>query len=77
MGRPKRNLPATIVAGPKERHKRAQRSQYDPQAPVPEGFVAKPVAPKPKHHSYFEFVENKEKKKKLEFQVEKKTICRW
>lgn len=53
----------------KERHKRAQRSQYDPNAPVPEGFVAKPAIPKSKHQSYFEFVENKEKKKKLEHKV--------
>ena len=69
MGREKRKLPASMVGGPKERHKRALRSQYDPTAPVPEGLVAKPAIPKAKYHSYFEFVENKEKKKKLEFQV--------
>ncbi|KAK7429585.1 hypothetical protein QQZ08_003965 [Neonectria magnoliae] len=69
MGREKRNLPAAVAGGPKERHKRAQRSQYDPKAPVPEGFVAKPAIPKAKYHSYFEFVENKDKKKKLEFKI--------
>ncbi|KAI5458119.1 hypothetical protein BGZ63DRAFT_363689 [Mariannaea sp. PMI_226] len=69
MGREKRNLLAGQAGGPKERHKRSQRSQYDPKAPVPEGFVAKPVIPKSKHLSYFEFVENKEKKKKLEFKI--------
>ncbi|KAJ4261589.1 hypothetical protein NW762_007020 [Fusarium torreyae] len=70
MGREKRNLPAAVAGGPKERHRRAQRSQYDPTAPVPAGFVAKPALPKTtKHHSYFEFVENKDKKKKLEFQI--------
>ncbi|KAM5374685.1 hypothetical protein ACJZ2D_006463 [Fusarium nematophilum] len=69
MGREKRSLPAAVVGGPKERHRRAQRSQYDPTAPVPQGFVAKPAQPKTKHHTYFEFVENKDKKKKLEFQI--------
>ncbi|KPM43342.1 hypothetical protein AK830_g3218 [Neonectria ditissima] len=69
MGRERRNLPAAVAGGPKERHKRAQRSQYDPKAPVPEGFVAKPAIPKTKYHSYFEFVENKDKKKKLEFKI--------
>jgi hypothetical protein len=70
MGREKRNLPTVAAGGPKERHRRAQRSQYDPKAPVPEGFVAKPAVPKSKHHSYLEFVENTEKKKKLEFKVD-------
>ncbi|KAH7153106.1 hypothetical protein EDB81DRAFT_446312 [Dactylonectria macrodidyma] len=69
MGRERRNLPAAVAGGPKERHKRAQRSQYDRKAPVPEGFVAKPAIPKTKYHSYFEFVENKDKKKKLEYQI--------
>lgn len=71
MGRDKRDLPAALAGGPKERHRKAQRSQYDPKAPVPEGLVAKPDLPgiKSKHHSYFEFVDNKDKKKKLELQV--------
>ncbi|KAG5922191.1 hypothetical protein E4U42_005574 [Claviceps africana] len=70
MGREKRKLMVPAGAGgAKERHKRAQRAQFDPSAPVPEGLVAKPSVPKSKHHTYFEFVENKEKKKKLEVQV--------
>jgi hypothetical protein len=70
MGREKRTLPSAVAGGPKEKHRRALRSQYDPHAPVPAGLVAKPTAPKTKYQSYFEFVENKEKKKKkLEFQV--------
>jgi hypothetical protein len=71
MGREKRTLPAALVGGPKEKHRRAQRSQYDPKAPVPNGFVAKPSVPKStsKYQSYFELVENTDKKKKLEFQV--------
>ena len=69
MGRDKRSLPSAVAGGAKERHRRNQRSQFDPHAPVPEGFVAKPAQPKSKHHTYFEFVENKNKKKKLEFQV--------
>jgi hypothetical protein len=36
--------------------------------------VAKPSLPKPKHQSYFELVENKEKKKKLEYQVRRRQI---
>ncbi|KAG6146397.1 hypothetical protein E4U22_007333 [Claviceps purpurea] len=70
MGREKRKaiLPAG-ASGAKERHKRVQRAQFDPSAPIPERLVAKPSVPKSKHHTYFEFVENKERKKKLEVQV--------
>lgn len=70
MGRAKRGPPAAVVGGPKERHKRAQKSQYDPLAPVPQGFTAQKAMAKLKHHSYYEFVENKEKKKKLEVEVD-------
>lgn len=77
MVRERRNLPAALVGGPKERHRRTQKSQYDPTAPMPLGFVAKPAVPKSKHHSYFEFVENKDKKKKLESQVEVKRRDVW
>lgn len=71
MGREKRKaiLPAG-ASGAKERHKRVQRAQFDSSAPIPERLVAKPSVPKSKHHTYFEFVENKEKKKKLEVQVQ-------
>lgn len=72
MGKGKRKAPSAAGAGgPKERRRRAQRSRLDPLAPVPEGLVAKPAVPRSKHQTYFEFVENKEKKKKLEFQVER------
>ncbi|KND94519.1 hypothetical protein TOPH_00850 [Tolypocladium ophioglossoides CBS 100239] len=72
MGTTKRKLPAAVAGGPQERHKRAQRPQHGPLAPVPlpGGLVARPALPIPKskHHSYFEFVENKDKKKKLNFE---------
>ncbi|RFU80439.1 hypothetical protein TARUN_1763 [Trichoderma arundinaceum] len=70
MGRARRGLVPAAASGPKERHKRSQRSQYhNPYSPPHESFVAKPPLPKSKHHSYFELVENKEKKKKLEYQI--------
>ncbi|KAL6796006.1 hypothetical protein GGI42DRAFT_101163 [Trichoderma sp. SZMC 28013] len=70
MGRARRGLVPGAAAGPKERHKRTQRSQYrNPYSPRHDTFVAKPPLPKSKHHSYFELVENKEKKKKLEYQI--------
>ena len=39
--------------------------------PLPGSLVARPPLPIPKskHHSYFEFVENKEKKKKLNIEA--------
>jgi hypothetical protein len=70
MGRERRHLPTAVVGGPKERHKRARRPVYNRAAPVPEGFVAKSAVPKLKHHTYLELVENTEKKKKLEFEVQ-------
>lgn len=73
MGREKKkkSLPQAMAGGPKERHRRIPKSQYDPKAPMPIGFVAKPTLPKStsRHHTYFEFVENTNKKKKLEFEV--------
>ncbi|KAM0455774.1 hypothetical protein ACHAO4_003851 [Trichoderma viride] len=70
MGRGRRALISAAASGPKERHKRSQRSQYHhPYSPPPDTFKAKPSLPKSKHHSYFELVENKEKKKKLEYQI--------
>lgn len=70
MGRGRRGLVSAAASGPKERHKRSQRSQYHhPYSPPPDTFKAKPSLPKSKHHSYFELVENKEKKKKLEYQI--------
>lgn len=56
----------------KERHRRDRKGAvHDWSGPVPKGLVAKPQVTqhKSKHHSYLEFVENKDKKRKLEFQV--------
>lgn len=57
--------------GAKDRHRRQPKSQYDPKAPMPVGFEARPVVPAytSKHQTILELVENKDKKKKLEFQV--------
>ncbi|KAJ6439504.1 mfs monocarboxylate transporter protein [Purpureocillium lavendulum] len=70
MGTNKRKPPATVAGGPKERHKRAQRHGNGSLSPQPaSGLGAKRPLPKPKdkHHSYLEFVENKDRKKKLDF----------
>lgn len=48
---------------------RQNRPQFDSSAFLPEDLLAKPSAPKSKHHTYFEFVTNENKKKKLEYQV--------
>ncbi|OAA76078.1 hypothetical protein LEL_05762 [Akanthomyces lecanii RCEF 1005] len=69
MVREQRGLPAAVVGGPKERHMRQNRPQFDPSAFLPEDFLAKPSVPKSKHHTYFEFATNENKKKKLEYQV--------
>jgi hypothetical protein len=63
---------ATGQGPAKERHKRSTRPQYGPDARVVETLVGRLSPPKTssKHHSYFEFVENKDKKKKkLEYKV--------
>ncbi|OAA67241.1 hypothetical protein SPI_01817 [Niveomyces insectorum RCEF 264] len=74
MGREKKH--AGRVVGPgghaKERHKKTLRSKTwgFPTLP-PTVLNARPVVPnlKSKHHSYYELVENKDKKKKLEFKT--------
>lgn len=70
MGREKkRNGPgAPPGAHAKERHKKWLRAQTVSNPAV---LNARPEVPnlKSKHHSYYEIVENKDKKKKLEFQV--------
>jgi hypothetical protein len=79
MGREKKARLAKAAkaapGGSKERHRRIPKSQFDPKAPVPAGLIAKPSLPqsKSKHHIYFEFVENDNKKKKLDFQVTTKS----
>lgn len=56
----------------KDRHKRDRKGNIiDWTAPLPPGLVARQAMPQPssKHKSWFELMENKGKKKKLEFQV--------
>ncbi|KAL2021142.1 hypothetical protein VTK56DRAFT_7448 [Thermocarpiscus australiensis] len=72
MGREKKNAPG---AGPgrhaKERHKKDRKGNpMDWAAPLPPGLVARRDRPRisSKHKSWFEFIENKDKKKKLEFE---------
>jgi hypothetical protein len=63
---------ATAGSSAKDRHKRDRKGNViDWTAPLPPGLNARLDKPKPssKHKSWFEFVENKEKKKKLEFEV--------
>lgn len=77
MGNNKRKPPAAVAGGPKERHKRAQRHANGSLSPQPPpGLDAKRPLPKPrdKHYSYFEFVENKDKKKKLECAVSQRQV---
>jgi hypothetical protein len=73
MGREKRNAPGVGTGDhAKERHKRDRKGNLiDWTAPLPPGLVARPEKPlvSTKHKSWFEFIENKEKKKKLEFEV--------
>jgi hypothetical protein len=73
MGREKkggsRPVPGTNA---KDRHRRDRRGNpIDWAQPVPAGLVARREPPKLKssHHTYFELVENTDKKKKLEFEV--------
>lgn len=56
----------------KTRHVRDRRGQLHVwDGKLPSGLVAKPIVAqtRSKHRSYFEFVENTHKKKKLEFTV--------
>lgn len=73
MGRQKRTAPGGATGDTaKERHKRDRRGNVmDWDAPLPPGLVARPEQPRISsgHKSWFEFIENKDKKKKLEFEV--------
>jgi hypothetical protein len=73
MGREKKNGPGAGTGDhAKERHKRDRRGNlWDWHAPLPPGLVARPERPRISsgHKSWFEFIENKDKKKKLEFEV--------
>ncbi|SPQ27640.1 d487d256-7fb5-4afb-b3ad-b0d068a0370c [Thermothielavioides terrestris] len=72
MGREQRTAPGVGSGNhAKERHKRDRRGNLlDWSAPLPPGLVARPEKPRisSKHKSWFEFIENKDKKKKLEFE---------
>lgn len=73
MGREKRTQPGPGATA-KDRHKKAGKvsKTIDRSAPLPPGLVAaKPInaITKIKHQSYFEFIENKDKKKPLLFEV--------
>ncbi|KAK1688616.1 hypothetical protein BDP55DRAFT_692260 [Colletotrichum godetiae] len=73
MGREKKPHPGPGT-GAKDRHRKAGKvnKAIDRSAPLPPGLVAaKPVTVvnNSKHQSYFEFVENKDKKKPLLFQI--------
>jgi hypothetical protein len=78
MAREKRQPLAGTQRGPKDRHRKTKR-HFDKYAPVPQGFVAKSAVPQLKHQTILEFVPNKEKKKKLEVEVEargvKQSLC--
>ncbi|KAK3943501.1 hypothetical protein QBC46DRAFT_377262 [Diplogelasinospora grovesii] len=73
MGREKKTGPGAATGShAKERHKRGRRGNViDWTAPLPPGLVARPDRPQPssKHQSWFEFIENKDKKKKLELKI--------
>ena len=74
MGREKRTTGHGAARGDhaKVRHQRDRKGNImDWTAPLPPGLVAKPDRPQcsSKHKSWFEFIENKDKKKKLEIEV--------
>ncbi len=78
MGRERRSgpghsAPPTAVGNhAKERHRKTGRDlEWNPQ--IQSVLRARPEMPKSKHQTYLEFVENKDKKKKLEFKVGKRT----
>lgn len=75
MGREKRSGHGSLPgAHAKERHKKRLRAQTVSNPPV---LNARPEVHnlKSKHHSYYEIVENKDKKKKLEFEVRPSLSC--
>ncbi|KAK4139825.1 uncharacterized protein C8A04DRAFT_15505 [Dichotomopilus funicola] len=76
MGREKRVAPGAGTGDhAKERHKRDRKGNViDWSAPLPPGLVARPEQPRvsSKHKSWFEFIENKDKKKKLELEYTEK-----
>ncbi|KAI9738490.1 MAG: hypothetical protein M1818_005387 [Claussenomyces sp. TS43310] len=69
MTRRKAAAAASVKAIQKRREKRKGRTDWTRKIAAPGNLVAKPVIPKSKHHSYFEFAENTDKKKKIEFLI--------
>ncbi|KAK3314969.1 hypothetical protein B0H66DRAFT_535865 [Apodospora peruviana] len=72
MGREKNTGPGTASGNhAKERHKKDRHGNlHNWAAPLPPGLKARPDRPQlsSKHKTWFEFIENKDKKKKLEFE---------
>jgi len=52
-----------------KRREKAARTAAEWHIPPPSNLVAQIQRPKSKYHSYFEFAENTDKKKKLEYEV--------
>lgn len=83
MGKGKKPAPGPASGShAKERHKRDRRGgrYLDPSAPVPPDLVVRRERPQisSKHKSWFEFIENKDKKKKLEIEVlSRVSLSRW
>ncbi|TPX07854.1 uncharacterized protein E0L32_010429 [Thyridium curvatum] len=72
MGREKKAAPgAASGSHAKDRHKKKAVADREWSRPLPAGLDPRRAAPqiKSKHQSYFELVENKDKKKKLEFKI--------
>ena len=60
----------------KDQKRREMKNMWE--GPPPSNLVGKLELPKPKYHSYFEFMENTERKeKKLEFQVPNSSNVSW
>lgn len=71
MGKGKKNKSVPAPGNNAKTRHRRQAKKIDWALPAPEGLNGRLQMPKPslKHKTYIEFVENKNKKKKLEFQV--------
>lgn len=65
-------LKKTTASDGRDRPKKPAKPVFDRTIVPPAGLVAKdpPPQPKLKHQAYFEFVENTNKKKQLEYKVD-------
>lgn len=61
----------------RDRPRKAPKPVFDRTIQPPAGLVAKnpPPQPKLKHQAYFEFVENTNKKKQLDYQVDPNSLA--